>query len=301
MSSLLVLEFSGWVVIRLPTDPDPMDERRGVSGYTFAFGDEPDLDRVLWLQPPPPEIPLRSGSPKLGVTVRTASVTDGTTRTPVPVFVGSAVNLLDRPMLENRNWTLTLPGFEPIHPFRLQITGAGFMIGRSAPINPMQPDQPVYLTPSALIVAHGARGIEFEPGTVGRATGIWDGVAVVNARVAALQTELAELRRGNGSPAKEAILLGRLAELAYAQANPTDRRVIMRFMVERFGFPMTGPLEPAATPVSALGAAISARPWNISFWFGGWDPDLLCTFMEGSLVIPLDPPPPPPPPATNVP
>ena len=46
----LVLEFEGWCSLRLPTDPDPSDEPRGISGYTFAFAGEPDFDRVLNLQ-----------------------------------------------------------------------------------------------------------------------------------------------------------------------------------------------------------------------------------------------------------
>ena len=39
----LVLTFQGWCLILVATDPDPSDEPRGVSGYTFAFGAEPDL------------------------------------------------------------------------------------------------------------------------------------------------------------------------------------------------------------------------------------------------------------------
>ncbi len=42
----LVVRFRGWCTIRLPTDPDPSDEPRGASGYTFAFSGEPDLDRA---------------------------------------------------------------------------------------------------------------------------------------------------------------------------------------------------------------------------------------------------------------
>ena len=47
----LLLRFQGWFELRLATDPDPTDEPRGVSGYTFAFGCEPPLDRVLRFQP----------------------------------------------------------------------------------------------------------------------------------------------------------------------------------------------------------------------------------------------------------
>jgi len=103
---MLVITFSGWCLLRLATDPDPTDEPRGLSGYTFAFAGEPDLDRIVRLQPPTDFSP-RSHAPQLGVTVNAATRTDGT---PVPALQGAAVDLLDEPRLENRNWVLTLPG-----------------------------------------------------------------------------------------------------------------------------------------------------------------------------------------------
>lgn len=287
MSTSLILEFGGWAMIRLPTDPDPMDETRGVSGYSFAFGNEPDLDRVVHLQPDSNFTP-RSFTPPLGVSVNSAFVSDGVARTGVAALAGAKVDLLDRPMLENRNWTLTLPGFEPIHPFNLQISAQGLTIYREAPFDPKQPDMPVYEVPEDLLAAHGARGIEYEPETVGRATGIWDGLAIVTARYKALSAELEALRKHGGDAAREAILVGRIAQLEYGLHNPTDRRVIMRFMVERFGFSMLGKATVTGDEQAAVGGQLDAsQGWPISFWFGGWDPDLLCCFMEGSLVIPL--------------
>src|SRR5512133_460655 len=44
---MLSLHFAGWFQCRLATDPDPADEPRGVSGFTFAYPGEPDLDRVI--------------------------------------------------------------------------------------------------------------------------------------------------------------------------------------------------------------------------------------------------------------
>ena len=74
--------------------------------------------------------------------------------------------------------------------------------------------------------------------------------------------------------------------------NPTDRRVIMRFMVERFGFSMLGKATVTGDEQAAVGGQLDAsQGWPISFWFGGWDPELLCCFMEGSLVIPRRPTP----------
>ncbi len=46
----LRLDFDGFVTVRLSTDPDPSDEPRGVSGYTYALMNEPPLDQMIWAQ-----------------------------------------------------------------------------------------------------------------------------------------------------------------------------------------------------------------------------------------------------------
>lgn len=275
----LVISFAGWGLLRLPTDPDPSDELRGVSGYTFAFAGEPDLDRVLHLRPPQDFTP-RSHSPALGVTVRT----DGQD---LPALAGAAVNLLGAPMLENRNWTLTLPGFEPIVPFELQVAGAGVKIQRNAPLNPADPDQPVWQASEQQLAAQGAAGMAYEPATVGEATGIWDSLAVVIERLAALRQELAELESHGGNPTAIAALQGRIAELEFAVANPSDRRVVARNFVERFGFPMTGAASVQVDSPDPLRGTLDAETaWSVSFWLGAWDPDLLCLYMSGALEVP---------------
>jgi hypothetical protein len=48
--TLLRINFKGYWQCRQATDPDPSDEPRGVSGYTFAVGRENDLDQVIYLQ-----------------------------------------------------------------------------------------------------------------------------------------------------------------------------------------------------------------------------------------------------------
>jgi hypothetical protein len=273
----LVISFAGWCTLRLPTDPDPSDEPRGVSGYTFAFAGEPDLDRVLNLQPRAGVEP-RSQSPDLGVRVTSAVRTDGQA---VPALFGAEVDLLGNPVLENRNWTLTLPGFEPIVPFDLQIVGRGATLRRDAPLNPADPDQPVWQVSDQLLGAQGARGMEYEPATVGEVTGIWDSLRVVEARLAALQEE----RRRTTDPTAAVALDGRIAELSFAVQYPTDRRVLARYFVERFGFKLTG--QASVESVGLLGGPIdTSTPWAVNFWLGAWDPDLLCLYMNGALTVP---------------
>jgi hypothetical protein len=269
----LVLEFEGWCSLRLPTDPDPSDEPRGISGYTFAFAGEPDLDRILNLQPRA-GMHYRSHGPKLGVTVRRALRTDGEA---VPALKGAHVDLLGQPIIENRNWTLTLPGFEPIVPFHLRIGGTDAAVERVAPLNPADPSQPLWQVSQTLLEAQGAQGMEYEPATVGDATGDWDPLGAVTARLGALQHDLEHTRDATARTALE----GRIAELEFAVANPGDRRVLVRNFVERFGFDMTG--DASVVGVDGLD---TTQPWRVDFWLGGWDPDVLCLYMKGALNVP---------------
>lgn len=278
----LTLAYEGWCSLRLPTDPDPPDEPRGISGYTFAFAGEPDLDRILNLQPRE-HLPLRSPQRPIGVTVRSALRSDGRH---VAALVGARVDLLGDPIIENRNWTLTLPGFEPIVPFHLLIEGEGVRLERTAPLNPAEPSQPLWQVSEANLNNQGARGMEFEPATIGDATGIWDPLELVKDRHAALERQHAE----ESDETKRIALEGRIAELEIAIAKPTDRRVIGRSFVERFGFFMTGPASGDGSE-RALGGTLETGsrpeyPWRIDFWLGSWDPDLLCLYMKGSLIVP---------------
>jgi hypothetical protein len=269
----LILEFEGWCSLRLPTDPDPSDDPRGISGYTFAFAGEPDFDRVLNLQARA-GMDYRSHSPQLGVTVRKAVRTDGYV---VTAFEGARVDLLGEPIIENRNWTLTLPGFEPIVPFHLRVAGTDAAVERMAPLNPADPSQPLWQVSQALLEAQGAQGMEYEPATVGDATGHWDPLGAVTARLAALKADLEHER----DPTQRTALEGRIAELEFAVANPSDRRVLVRNFVERFGFVMTGD-----AAVEGIEGLSTTQPWRIDFWLGGWDPDVLCLYMKGALNVP---------------
>jgi hypothetical protein len=282
----LILEFSGWCLIRLPTDPDPPDEPRGISGYTFAFAGEPDLDRSIHLQKPDDFEP-RSFGPAIGVSVNRAVCIGPDGERTIGALCDAAVDLLDGPELQNRNWVLTLPGLEPIDPFHLLVTGKGISLRRSAPIDPAHPDTPIWELDQALILSHGARGLEFEPDTVGRATGVWNGLQYVTERRDRLQAELDRLQREGGDPVKITALQGRIYELDLGIASPNDRRVMTRYFVERFGYPMAGDAEVTGDQQAILGGTLDTTcPWTINFWLGGWDPDSLCAWMQGSLSVP---------------
>src|SRR5262249_60986872 len=79
---VLELDFQGWLQCRLATDPDGAHVRRGVTGNGFAIGDEPDLDRIIRLQPEGAS--PRSHGPDIGVRVTDARLLQTPLPTPPP-------------------------------------------------------------------------------------------------------------------------------------------------------------------------------------------------------------------------
>src|SRR6185295_19059273 len=95
--------FEGYFMCRLTTDPDPTDEKRGVSGYTLALASEDDLDNWIQLNPSPAYIDrnlrepgkslIAKGEMDLGVKVTSVQV-NGHDHRSAPDLAGAAVNLL---------------------------------------------------------------------------------------------------------------------------------------------------------------------------------------------------------------
>lgn len=300
----LIVQFGGWILMRIPTDPDPTDELRGVSGYTFAFGDEIDLDRNIYFKPLPNF--NRSYTYNIGVQVTDAYRRAGGNKTTVSALLNAPLNLLDGPKLENRNWTLTPAGFEPIVPFNLLIEGNGISIRRDAPLLAPDPNnkssgvkidtRPVWEVEEDELQSFGAVGMNYEPATVGNATGIWDSLQVAIERRDRLQKDLDALQKKK-NPAEvdqmqELILKGRIAQLNIGINNPQDRRVFNRYMIERFAFPMGGKAVIKGDQQKTLLGTLqyndtnpTATQWDIAFWIGGWDPDALSAYISGALKI----------------
>lgn len=279
----LTLTFEGWCTIRIPTDPDPSDEPRGASGYTFAFAGEPDLDRLIRLQPreEQPEL-LRAGAPwTWGVFVREARVApgDGSER-PVPGLVGAQVRLLGEPRLENRNWALTPPGKEPIVPFLLEFSKAGeVLIRRDAPLDD-NPRTEFWQKDLTVLLAQGAAGIAGDPGLIKAATGIDDSREKFKQRLAVLERLIDEETDDDA----RVCLQSRRYEVEDA-LRKGDRRIATHYSVERFSFPMYGS-DVCLGANEALADLDPVAPWHVAFWIGAWDCDLLGAYFSGKLSIP---------------
>ena len=83
----VVIGFNGIFQCRLSTDSDPSSERRGKLGWTFAYEEEPDLDRIIRFNNP---VSPRRYSEHVGVTVSYVTI-DG--KNTSDQLIGQAVNL----------------------------------------------------------------------------------------------------------------------------------------------------------------------------------------------------------------
>lgn len=267
---MLRLDFAGWFQCRLATDPDPADEPRGVSGWTFAVGDEPDLDRIIRFQDPPV---TRSYGPPVGVTVR--AVADNGTPVADHPLAGARLDLLDRPRFEGRNGLVTEDGLELIDPFRLRVSGAGVVLERADPLDPRGRRIPEVT--AGYLRRRTAGGVEGGPEVTAEvlaATGIADPDQHLRERAERLRAELA----ATGDPTAKAALGKRIRALRTLMAI----RISYRFDVGELGGVGTvrdegGVLDGAVDPVA---------PWPVAFWLGGWDADALCGFASGRLTLP---------------
>jgi hypothetical protein len=161
------VKFSGWFQCRLPTDPDPSDEPRGVSGYVRAVAGEPDLDRVIRLQPV--GATPRSHCPTIGVTVVRVfgDPRHGPDEHPL---VGAAVDLLDDAKFEGRNHILAEDGFEAVVPCHLRIKKDGFVVQRRF-ADPFS-FPPVTADDFQKFAQLQATGVNISPGAMGRPPGL---------------------------------------------------------------------------------------------------------------------------------
>jgi hypothetical protein len=268
---MLSLEFSGWCQIRLGTDPDPYDERTGVSGRTVALASEPELDRVIRFHDP---VAPRLGAPEVGVFVR--RVCDDGRVLGTHVLHGARVELLDEPKFEGRNGLVADDGYEPIVPFRLRIQGGhGVVICRHdrepAPWDPASPRIP------ALAHRFGL-GYEDDADTtqaVAESIGVEDTSSWRRDRAACLREA-----RERATNAADCLAL----DLRLDMLAPIDLgRVRYAFACGRHGDDgavadpdgrLVGP------PIDML------QPWPLDLWFGGWDGDGLVAFVSGQLRMP---------------
>jgi hypothetical protein len=293
---MLILDFEGYFQMRMATDPDPTDELRGVSGYTFAFCGEPDLDHLLHFQPDEPGVWERDfgpgGGPKVGVVV-TSAKRDGKD---VPDLVGGRIAFVDGMVVEH-NGLLVRNDYFIINPFRVTLTtGKALLLDRVDYLNPSNPGMPENEADSTMLKRRQATTFQSNSEEVAQATGLPNAanVTLIQNRLnrkASLEALLASTPKKNA--VKRAELESRIYELGIVEQwwnlsqgtsgnRPIDRRAAqLALQLSGWNIDMNG-----AIAENRLGAD-ERYPWNISFWMGGWDGDAMCGYVRGEWTIPL--------------
>jgi len=293
---MLILNFEGYFQMRMATDPDPTDDKRGVSGYTFAFAGEPDLDAKIHLQPDEKGVWERDfgpgGGPKVGVKV-TKAMRNGQ---PAEDLVGTRVAFIDAQILEH-NGILVRNDYFIIHPFCVRLLKAesnDILLERVDWLNPENPDMPENDATATMLSRRQAKKFTSNSQVVADATGLESpvNVALIANRLERRRS-LQKLLKTTTDPIQIAALESRIEQLAIVErwwelsANVGQNRVINRraaqlaLQLDGWNVDMNGRVD-----VNEL-AAVTDYPWNISFWMGGWDGDALCGYIKGTWTIPL--------------
>lgn len=299
----LSIHYAGWCQIRLATNPDPTDEPRGVSGYTFALPGEPDLDRCIRFQNPVAPRAIGPDRETVDVGVRVHEVRLGGEVQPEHVLLGGDVELLNEagdsperprdergPRFEARDYILADPGHEALWPYHVRVAGGGVSLDRRASFGPQYDDLPIHRVPHAQMRRFGCEMMAHWA-EVSAATGISDPKQFRRDRLAAVEALYA--RTPPEAELERAALELRLRELRLSPNADAENgvegshpRTAALTVIQTRNFPLTG----AATvddPDGRLGAVDPEAEWPTTFWFGGWDADALCSYVKGVLVVPL--------------
>jgi hypothetical protein len=315
--STLTLEFEGYFQMRMATDPDPTDELRGVSGYTFALAGEPDLDATTHLQPDErgvwqrsfgPDMPGQTPShpeplpvpnpgetdarcPRVGVTVTGASL-DGQSR---PDLVGARVKFIGAQILEHNGVLVRNDYFfiDPMH-VRIYHDEAAPLLERNDWVNNADPSMPLWEATSAMLLRRQPSAMQSNAPMVAAATGLPN---AANATLIANRRERAASLQAlydiTEDPTERAALETRIQQLAIVEQwwnlavgtfenRPIDRRAHqLTLLFDGWTIGVQGQVF-----ANQLGGD-PTQPWPLTFWMGGWDGDALTGYVKGTWQVPL--------------
>jgi hypothetical protein len=292
-----MLQFKGWAQGRIPTDPDPSDEPRGVSGYTFALPGEPDLDRVIYFQKKKGVI-RRSHCPEVGVYVCGGYEFETTGKGSDVVFkgtpkkinkghrlFGAKMDLLNNARFESRNSTIIYDGFGVMDPFILSVEGNRLSIQRRFSAEPGKKPENIENYPINTLTPFMLNTVFMNSVEMILSAGVLDRAAFRNNRKRLLKKDLIELKRRH-SKSKEyliqkAALEKRISELE--MNNPQERRTNQIGTQVLISYPLN------AGTAYVNGKNIKpGAVWPTTIWFGGWDADALGFYVNGYVQIILE-------------
>ncbi len=301
----LRINFQGYWQCRQATDPDPSDDPRGVSGYTFAVGKESDFDQAICLQ----RCQIADADfrkPQMGeFGVHTTDVeivdAEGNSK-PLERTIACGAKVYLRPSECDKS---KLPKFElrneiifhelqgiimPICPFNLEIEGDGWKLRREDPLD---------INNTSLEVWEMVEGYARRSPKSFRVISneVLDAICIKPApdyetaffnyfqnRKQWLKLRLAE----TVDPVEAEGLKTRIWAIDFFSQ---DKR-----MESRLGLQAIWDFEIRGEGADIRGAEAYFRGridtiayWRTYFWMGGFDGDLMRGFMKGYLEVPFSP------------
>ena len=271
---MLMIKFEGWFQCRLASDPDPTNEPRGISGCSFALVGEPDLDRVIRLQPE--GVVPRPLGPQVGVKV-TSVIRDGQAAPSHPLN-GAEVELLDEAKFVEQNGAVVARNTAFIDPFCISFSLAdGSTWQRSALWNPEEPGESYYEVDAKTLKLRQPQLLETNSLEVLSASGIIDPQRYIAQRL----EQLKAMQCKDGDELEQAQLEQRIDALELTDWRAKRLELLLGARV-LYKFALNEKLAADKVP-PGCDAAVD---WPIELWMGGWDNDTLCAYTKGALSIP---------------
>lgn len=310
IAKLLEIQFEGFFMCRLATDPDPTNEQRGVSGYTMALVHEDPLDQVVRTQIEDEEFlrrnlrePAQRMKIRVGVDVNNVLFDGKPFYGPArDALLGAKVYLEGKdepfqgPIFDSRN---NIVGSDDnmafvINPFELAIRKDGLAFEAKDWLDPSAPQRKIWQIEDPTTYARRLPSFASGSTTAQAAIRVFDWNAYFADRVKFLRQRIAEVEE------EKAGKTGSDAEEIETRIQAMKSRIfLIDFWGDRFhtklGFQVTytfnvnGP-QKVHDPENLLqGKVAEGQPWPVTFWMGSWDGDLLVGYMQGSLSVPFQP------------
>lgn len=305
IATILELDFGGYFMARLATDPDPTNEARGISGYTMALASEPPLDQVIRLQLDPRSGPrVRDHGPdariQVGVNVREVRFDGARFPAGQALLGGARLNLeganppFDGPIFESRN---NIVGSDDtmmfiMNPFDLAVYPPGegslpapgdALLRATDFLDPVRPKLPVWEIedPSTYARRLPSKWVKCSDEVLDLLQ-VYDPKRYFDRRLAWLNTELQRQSDPDSLAAQQ------LKSRIY-QIELWGKRVWATYAFQlNYDFRVNGE-QTVHERLRGLGEFDTEHPWHFTCWYGGWDGDLLVGYCKGTLSIPFRP------------
>jgi hypothetical protein len=303
---MLDINFEGYFMCRIATDPDPTNEERGMSGYTMALVNEDPLDQVIRLQMDPEWLEQNARPPlldmKIPLGVKVWSVTyNGTPYDGAKRLLGAKVYLdgtdfpLPGPTFESRNSTVGSDDSFAfvVNPFNLRIEHEkkGVKLTATDVLDPAHPDWALWqITDPNVYGRRLPNCATVGENEVSEAVNVWDAYGYFRDRRRYLDKLISDSQaaRNEEKSKDERDRLDTLIETCRSRIYQLDHwgdRVIGKIQTKvSWEFDINGPQKVEGD----LGGYVdTGQPWHVKFWFGGWDGDLLLGYTRGTLSVPF--------------